>query len=161
MNVLTHTRQILLIALFAIGLAACSKDDNNPTTQATTDGPAGATTTLRTGTLTAENGTPTAGTVSTIRDVNGVEWLQLGPDFKSDFGTGTVTAYLAKTGAGIKSQRTKADGSPNGLGNVQAVGFVQKNGQQYLKLTSTAAPFSYVVMYCETVEINFGNAQLK
>lgn len=161
MNTMTHVRQILLVTLFAIGMAACSKDDNNPTTQATTDGPAGATTTLRSGALTAENGTPTSGTVSTIRDVNGVEWLQLGSDFKSDFGTGTVTAYLAKTGGNIKSQRTKTDGSPNGLGNVQAVGFVQKNGQQFLKLSGSPTPFSYVVMYCETVEINFGNAQLK
>ena len=101
MNVFAH-RHILFVALLAVGMSACNKDDNNPTTQVTTDGPAGATTTLRTGTLTAENGTPTAGTVSTVRDVNGVEWLQLGSDFKSDFGTGTVTAYLAKTGANIK-----------------------------------------------------------
>ena len=160
MNVFAH-RHILFVALLTVGMSACNKDDNNPTTQVTTDGPAGATTTLRTGTLTAENGTPTAGTVSTVRDVNGVEWLQLGQNFKSDFGTGTVTAYLAKTGANIKTQRTKTDGSPNGLGNVQAVGFVQKNGQQYLKLSGSPTPFSYVVMYCETVEINFGNAQLK
>lgn len=159
MNTWTNARSFLFAALFAVGMSACNNDDD--ATPQTTDGPSGTTTTLRTGTLTAENGTPTTGTVSTVRDANNVEWLSLGNDFRSDFGTGTVTAYLGKTGANIKSQRTTAAGAPNGAGNVLAVGFVTKNGQQFLRLPASPSPFSYVVMYCETVEINFGNAQLK
>ena len=160
MNTRINTRRLLFVALLAGGLTACSKDDN-PTVQASTDGPSGTTTTLRTGTLTAENGTPTAGTVSIVRDANNAEWVSLADNFKSDFGTGTVAIYLAKTGGNIKSQRTKTDGSPNGAGNVLATGFVSKNGKQFLKLPAASSPFSYVVVYCETVEINFGNAQLK
>lgn len=160
MNLLTHTRFLLLVGLFAAVTTACSKDDTTAQPQST-NGPSGTVTTLRTGTLTAENGTPTAGTVSLVRDANNVEWLSIADNFRSDFGTGTVAVYLAKTGANIKSQRTKTDGSPNGAGNVLAIGFVSKNGQQYLRLPSSSTPFSYVVFYCETVEINFGNAQLK
>lgn len=138
---------------------ACSKETAATVTPA--NGPIGATTTLKAGTLKAENGTPTAGTVMTIRDANGDEYLSLGADFKSDFGTGTVAVYLAKAAGNIKSQRTTATGAPNGAGNVLAIGFVAKNGQQYLKLPAASSAFSHVIFYCETVEINFGNAPLQ
>lgn len=160
MNALTNARYVLFALLLTAAATACKNDSNDAQPQST-DGPSGATTTLRTGTLTAENGTPTAGTVSVVRDASNAEWLSLADNFKSDFGTGTVAVYFAKTAANIKSQRTKTDGSPNGAGNVLATGFVTKNGRQYLKLPASSSPFPYVVFYCETVEINFGNAQLK
>jgi hypothetical protein len=151
-------RPLFMVALLLLLNSACKDKEVQP--QAT-DGPVGATTTLKTGTLTAENGTPTAGMLSIVRDQNNKEFLSLNDNFKSDFGTGTIAVYLAKTAANIKSQRTNADGSPNGAGNVKAIGFVDKNGKQYLKLPSASTGFSYVVFYCETVEINFGNALLQ
>lgn len=160
MNLLINARRISFVLLLATVAAACNDDSNDAQPQ-TTDGPSGTTTTLRTGTLTAESGTPTAGTVSLVRDANNVEWINLADNFRSDFKTGTVSVYLAKTGANVKAQRTNADGSPNGAGNVLATGFVTRNGQQYLKLPASSTPFSYVIFYCETVEINFGNAQLR
>ncbi len=149
----------LFVAGMLVAAAACSKDTSATVTPA--NGPIGTTTTLKKGTLKAENGTPTAGMVSVVRDSNNDEYVAMGSDFKSDFGTGTVAVYLAKTGANVKSQRTTSAGAPNGLGNVMAVGFVSKNGQQYLKLPAASSAFSYVVFYCETVEINFGNAPLQ
>ena len=156
----TYLRSFLLVCLLLGLTTACNNDDEEAQPQAT-DGPVGTVTTLQSGTLMAENGTPTMGTLAIVRDDNDDEFLSLNDDFRSDFATGTIVVYLAKTGANIKSQRTNADGTPNGAGNVQAIGFVNKNGQQYLKLPSAATGFSYVVFYCETVEINFGNALLR
>ena len=150
----------LLICLLLLSSAACKESSMNSTPQPA-NGPVGTTTALRTGTLKAENGTPTVGMVSVVRDANSDEYVALADDFKSDFGTGTVAVYLAKSAANIKSQRTKADGSPNGAGNVLAIGFLSKNGKQYLKLPTVSTGFSYLVLYCETVEINFGNAPLQ
>jgi hypothetical protein len=149
----------LFVAGMLVAAVACSKDTTATVTPA--NGPIGTTTTLKTGTLKPENGTPTAGMVSVVRDSNNDEYLAMGSDFKSDFGTGTVAVYLAKAATNIKSQRTTTAGAPNGLGNVLALGFVSKNGQQYLKLPAASSAFSYVVFYCETVEINFGNASLQ
>ena len=151
---------LLICSCLIGGLTACSKSSTDATPQPA-NGPIGTVTTLKTGTLKSENGTPTAGMVSVLRDASNDEYVALANDFKSDFGTGTIAVYLAKSAANIKSQRTKADGSPNGAGNVLAVGFVSKNGQQYLKLPAASSAFSYVVLYCETVEINFGNAPLQ
>lgn len=152
--------RLFAFAAFLTVATACSKDSAS-TTVTPANGPIGTTTVLKTGTLKAENGTPTAGAVTLIRDANNDEYVSFGTDFKSDFGTGTIAVYLAKAASNIKSQRTTTSGTPNGAGNVLAVGFVSKNGQQYLKLPSASAPFSYVVLYCETVEINFGNASLQ
>ena len=159
MIISSFLNRLFVAAMLVAGSTACSKTADSTVTPA--NGPIGTTTTLKKGTLKAENGTPTAGMVSVVRDSNNDEYVAMGSDFKSDFGTGTVAVYLAKTGANIKSQRTTSAGAPNGLGNVLAVGFVSKNGQQYLKLPATSSAFSYVVFYCETVEINFGNAPLQ
>lgn len=151
--------RFFVAALLIASATACSKDTTATVMPA--NGPIGTTTTLKSGNLKAENGTPTAGMVSVIRDSNNDEYVSVGSDFKSDFGTGTVAVYLAKTGANIKSQRTTSAGAPNGLGNVLAVGFVSKSGQQYLKVPAASGAYSYVLFYCETVEINFGNAPLQ
>ena len=150
----------LLICLLLLSSAACRESSMDSTPQPT-NGPIGTTTALRAGTLKAENGTPTAGMVSVVRDANSDEYVSLADDFKSEFGTGTVAVYLAKSAANIKSQRTKADGSPNGAGNVLAIGFLTKNGRQFLKLPTASTGYSHLVLYCETIEINFGNAPLQ
>lgn len=148
-------------SFFALFLVACAFiatacSDNATTQPVTTDPsmPSGATTTLRSGTITAENNTPTAGMVSIIRDAQNNEFVSLGDDFKSDFHTGTVTIYLAKTADNIGMQEAAS------ASNVLKVALVNKNGKQYFKIPSSAAGFPYVVFYCATAKINFGNSGL-
>ena len=144
--------------LFAVVLfTGCSKDDPAPVAVVNNAGPVAPTTALRSGTLVAENATPTMGSVSIIRDANNDEWVSLGANFTSTFATGTVTAYLAKSAARIGDQRTLP---PPPVPNVLAVGFVSANGAKFLKITGASATFSHVVLYCETAEVNFGNAPL-
>ncbi len=152
-----HTSLVLL--LFAVvAFGGCKKDDPASTSTVTNNsGPIAPTTTLRNGTLVAENATPTAGSASIIRDANSDEWVSLGSNFTSTFATGTVTVYLAKSAARIGDQRTLP---PPPVPNVLAVGFVSSNGTKFLKITGSSATFSHIVLYCETAEINFGNAPL-
>ena len=145
---------LLSLAAAPMLLPACSSDDPAPQTVFSPE-PAGALTSLKTGTVTPQNGTPTNGSLAIVRDEQNREYVQLNPDFTSDFHTGTVTVYLAKTAARIGEQRAAA------ATNVRAVGFVNKNGKQFLELKDGSAGFNYVVFYCETAEINFGNSQLK
>ena len=103
------------------------------------------------------NGTPTVGTLTILKDANNQEWLHLNADFTSSFATGTVTVYLAKSAARIGDQRVLP---PPPVPNIRAIGFVNQNGAQDLKISGSQQGFSHVVFYCETAEINFGNAPL-
>lgn len=148
---------LMLLALLVVS-TGCKKDEVAPTTTVVNNnGPVAPTTTLKTGTLVAENGTPTAGTLSVIKDANNEEWVSFNSSFTSTFATGTVTVYLAKTAARIGTQRMLP---PPAVPNILAVGFVTKNGAAALKIPGSSTGFSYVVLYCETAEINFGNTLL-
>lgn len=145
---------ILLLCLAPVLFSACSNDDPEPQTISTPD-PVGTLMSLKTGTIAPQNGTPTRGTLALVRDGQNQEFVQLNMDFTSDFHTGTVTVYLAKADTRIGVQRAAA------ASNVKAVGFVNRNGQQYLRLDGSSAGFSHLVFYCETAEINFGAAPLQ
>jgi hypothetical protein len=149
----------LMLLLFALVVSVgCKKDETAPTTTVVNNnGPVAPTTTLKTGTLVAENGTPTAGTLSIVKDANNEEWVSFNANFTSTFATGTVTVYLAKTAARIGTQRTLP---PPPVPNIVAVGFVTRNGAATMKIPGSSTGFGYVVLYCETAEINFGNATL-
>lgn len=149
---------LLLLAVSAIWIYSCKKTE---TKTAFSNLPIGATTSLKTGTVTQQNapGTPpTSGTLSVIQDSQGTQFIKLDANFTTGFATGTVALYFAKTNEEIKVQRNGGTTATN----VRAVGFVNKAGEQYIPLASTglASGFSYLVFYCETAEVNFGSAML-
>lgn len=107
------------------------------------------------GALMAQNGTPTAGTASVGTDGQSANWVKLGSDFKTELGTGTATLYLS-TSATYKA--SPGTGNPD----LKLVGIVSKNGEQYFKLGAAPdAKFSYVIVWCGSASIPFGNAMLK
>ena len=151
-----RTATFSILAAFLLVATSCKKE----TIIQFSDQPVGTVTNLKTGTIARQNapGTPdTKGTLSIIQDSNSIQFVKLNSDFMSGFATGTVTVYLAKTMEEIKVQRNGGATATN----VQAIGFVQKNGEQYLKIAGSISGFSYLVLYCETAEVNFGAAQLK
>ena len=82
-------------------------------------------------------------------------WVKLGSDFKTELGTGTATLYLS-TSATYKA--SPGTGNPD----LKLVGIVSKNGEQYFKLGAAPdAKFSYVIVWCGSASIPFGNAMLK
>lgn len=149
---------MMLIAAAAISICSCKKTE---TKTEFSNLPIGTVTSLKTGIITQQNapGTPpTSGTLSLLQDSQGNQFLKLNSDFTSGFSTGTVAVYFAKTNVEIKTQRNGGT-TP---GNVKALGFVNKTGEQYLQLPTVGAAtgFSFVVFYCETAEVNFGSAPL-
>ncbi len=107
------------------------------------------------GALTAQNGTPTKGTASIGTDGKSANWVKLGSDFTTELGTGTATLYLS-TSATYKA--SPGTGNPD----LKLVGVVAKNGEQYFKLSAAPeAKFSYVIVWCGSAAVPFGNAMLK
>ena len=144
-----------ILATLLFSFSAC-KTTTDTVTQFTS-GPVGATTNLKTGTIARQNspGTPdTKGTLAIVQDSQNNQFIKLNSDFASGFSTGTVAVYLAKDMTEIKTQRTAS------ASNILAAGFVNKNGEQYLKISNVSG-FDFVVFYCETAEVNFGAAPLK
>ena len=146
---------LVLLLASAVPLLGCNSDTAQPIIN--NNGPVAPTTVLRAGTLTPENGTPTAGMLNIVKDANNDQWVTFSPSFASSFATGTVAVYLAKSSTSIGSQRTLP---PPPVPNILAVGFVGKNGEQSIKIPGSSTGFGYVVLYCETAEINFGHAAL-
>lgn len=144
-----------LLAALPAAFVACNNDDDPEPDRVFTADPVGMVTSLKTGTISPQNGTPTRGTLAVIRDAQNNEFVQLNEDFTSDFHTGTVTVYLAKDLTNIGMQRRAA------AGNVKAVGFVNRNGKQFMRVDGASAGFTHIVFYCETAEINFGASPLR
>ncbi len=148
---------LLLVMSFLLFSSCKKKTDPTPTSTTTyTTDPVGTQSTLKTGTLVNVSGPGTSGTISIIKDGNNNQFVKLNSDFMSGFSTGTVVVYLAKTSESIGVQRNGGTTSSN----VQAVGFVSSNGQHYLKIPTSYDGFSYLVIYCETAEINFAYTPL-
>ena len=142
---------IYLFAIVAMGISSCSKDN---TITIDSSKPTGTFTATKTGTLVAQNATPTAGMAQLGSDSKGVQFLKFGTDFTTEFGTGTVSVYLSTTMNFVASPGT---GNPD----LKLVGPVIKAGENYFKIDpAAAAKFTYVILWCGTANIPFGNAKL-
>lgn len=136
----------------AVAFASCTKTEEVTVDTAV---PVGAFTAKSSGALTAQNGTPTKGTASVGTDTKGTYFMKLGSDFTTELGTGTATLYLS-TSATFKS--SPGTGNPD----LKLVGVIAKNGEQNFKLAAAPeAKFTYVIVWCGTAAVPFGNAQLK
>lgn len=142
---------IYFIAIVATGISSCSKDN---TITIDSSKPTGTFTSTKTGTLVAQNATPTAGMAQLGTDSKGVQFLKFGTDFTTEFGTGTVSVYLSTSMNFVASPGT---GNPD----LKLVGPVIKAGENYFKIDpAAAAKFTYVILWCGTANIPFGNAKL-
>ena len=141
----------LSIAALIVVLAACKKDDpinDSPM-------PNGEFTVERSGTFTAENNQPTAGTVEYGKDEDDVYFVKLGSDFTTDQATGTLGLYFS-TSAVFTSD------PGNGNPDLMALGTITQNGEQYIKLDeAVASNFTHIILWCNTASVSFGNAQLQ
>jgi len=144
---------LMLLAL-SFTITSCG-DDDAVTVTIDSSTPNGTLSVDRTGTLTAENGTPTAGTVEYGQDEDGTYFVRLADNFTTELGTGTVSAYLST------SDTFMAD-PMNGNPDLQLIGSTQKNGEQFFKLDGAiSSDFTHLILWCNTASIPFGNAPLQ
>lgn len=150
----------IFIAIFALALTtmttvSCSSNSDNVTVEVDSSLPVGTFTVKKTGTLTAQNGTPTKGKIEIGVDSKNTTFVHLGSDFTTELGTGTATVYLSTTATYNASPGT---GNPD----LKLIGIVNKNGEMYYKVNDTAAnTLTYLIIWCGSANIPFGNGQLK
>ncbi|MCI4671834.1 MAG: DM13 domain-containing protein [Bacteroidia bacterium] len=149
------TRGIFSLATLLFAVLFVSTSCTTETVTIDSSLPNGTLTVAKTGTLVAENGTPTAGTVELGADEDNVNFLRFGDDFTTELATGTVSVYFST------SETFTADPG-NGNPDLMLVGAVQGNGEQFFKLDSTVpSNFTHVILWCNTASIPFGNGQLQ
>lgn len=146
---------ILAIVALSLTAASCSSDSGTATVQVDTTKPVGAFTVTKSGTLTAQNGTPTTGKIEMGTDSQSTTFIHLGSDFKTELGTGTATVYLSKTATFTASPST---GNPD----LKLIGIVAGNGEAFFKVNGTIpAGLNYIIIWCGSANIAFGNGLLK
>jgi hypothetical protein len=149
----------LLLAFGSFTLVSCSDDDddNDTPTQVTIDSsqPSGSFTASRGGMLTAQNNTPTMGTVELGMDAQGSNFLHFASNFTTELGTGTVSIYLS-------TSATFTADPMNGNPDLKLVGVVNDNGESYHKINGMVeSKFTHVIIWCGSANIPFGNALLQ
>ncbi|WP_152559879.1 hypothetical protein [Hymenobacter sp. IS2118] len=151
------TYSLLTSALLAFSLAfsGCNKKAIDPTPAVTETAKPVAPVELRRGAMQPQGGVPSTGTVTLVRDAANVEYVRFEADFRTDFHTGSLGVYLAKSDGLVRVQRA-ADAT-----NVVRVGTITKDGAQTLAITGSAAGFSHVIIHCDPAMYNFGAALVK
>ena len=112
-------------------------------------------TSLRQGAVMAQGGVSSGGMVAVVKGSNGIEYVQFKPDFHSDFHTGSLGIYLAKSSDLVRNQRAADPAS------VVRVGTITQSGAQQLAVAGTSAGFSHVILHCDATQYNFGAAALQ
>lgn len=137
--------------LFALTLAftACKKDEViDPTV------PNGEFTVSKSGTFVDQNGAGSAGKIELGTDEDGTQFAKMGSDFKTNLATGTVVVYLS-------TSATYTADPMNGNPALRLIGYINANGEQYIRLDPAAeSKFTHVLLYCASAGVQFGNAAL-
>lgn len=140
---------ILLAAAFIIG---CSDDEETITIDSSQ--PQGDFNVQLSGTFAGDNGTTSRGTVEIGTDNTSTQFLRLGSNFETAVATGTVAVYLST------SDTYTAD-PMSGNPDLQLIGSVSVNGEAFFKVKPVAAAkFTHVILWCTSVGVQFGNAEL-
>ena len=111
--------------------------------------------TLRMGAMQPQGGVPSSGTVAIVRDPTGTEAIRFEDNFRTDFHTGSLGVYLAKSDDLIRTQRAA---NPS---NVVRVGTITRGGAQTLAISGSAAGFTHVIIHCDAAQYNFGAALMQ
>ncbi len=144
---------IFALALTAITIVSCSEDTKEVVVDSSQ--PNGVFTVKQTALLMAQNGTPTKGTIEIGTDSKNITFLHLKSDFTTEQGTGTSTLYLSKTGTFTASPGT---GNPA----LKLIGIINKNGEAYYKVNGTISiDLKWVIIWCASANVPFGNGELK
>jgi len=146
----------LVIALFSISsLAMLSSCEKEVEVIVDSSKPQGTFSATKNGTFVDQNSKGSKGAASLGTDEQGTQFLKFGSDFSTTFATGTVTVYLS-------TSQTFVPDAGNGNPNLRLVGVVSVGGENYFKLSpSAAAKFTHVILWCGSVSVPFGYAPLQ
>ncbi|SHJ62230.1 hypothetical protein SAMN02745146_3560 [Hymenobacter daecheongensis DSM 21074] len=144
----------LVLVAVATVLSACNKDIVDPPGAGVVVVPAGPAT-VRTGTMRPQGGVPSSGTLALERDASGTEYVRFDASFRTDFHTGSLGVYLAKSDELVRVQRAAS------AANVLRVGTITRDGAQTLAIPGSSTGFTHVIIHCDPAQYNFGAALLQ
>lgn len=102
-----------------------------------------------------QGGVPSSGTVSLERDAPGAESIRFAANFRTNFYTGSLGVYLAKSDALVRVQRAANPA------NVVRIGTITRDGAQVLAVPGSATGYPHVIIHCAAAQYNFGAALLQ
>jgi hypothetical protein len=144
----------LILAIGLVTFTSCKKDDPVTITVDSSQ-PQGTFAASKTGTIVAQSGTPSKGTITYGVDSKNVAFVKFGSDFVTELGTGTVSVYMST------SETFKADPA-KGNPDLKLVGPITKNGENYIKIEPALnSKFTHLILWCGTAGVPFGNAKLQ
>jgi len=149
------------MALLLFIFTSCDEDDSDDTpTTVTVDSsmPNGTFTSSRSGAFIEEAGPGSAAGMAELgTDSQGTQFLRFSNDFTSNFNTGTITVYLSETNENLNDVFDPGNGNPG----LRIVAPVTSGGEKFFKLDPAAgAQFDYVILWCGSAGVPFGNAPL-
>ncbi len=144
----------ILFYVAFLGLVGCS-DDTDPITIDPTK-PTGSLNVLRSGSFMDQNGAGSTGTASLGTDTQGKEFLQFNQAFNTALATGTVTVFLSTSATFMADP---GSGNPDLL----PLGPVRTAGENFFAIPAgeSTTKYTHVILWCGSVGIPFGNAQLQ
>ncbi|MEP7267794.1 MAG: hypothetical protein ABI844_09220 [Saprospiraceae bacterium] len=152
MKKLSYFLLLILTTLLIAASISCTKTETVSVDSAL---PQGTFSTLKQGNIVEQNSTGSKGLVQIGQDSQNSYFVKFGSDFNTALATGTVTVYLST------SSMFKAD---PGKGNpdLKLIGIISKNGEMFMKLSGPVeSKFTYLILWCGSANIPFGNAELK
>ena len=105
--------------------------------------------------MVAQGGVSSGGGVAVAKGSDGIEYVQFKADFHSDFHTGSLGIYLAKSDDLVRNQRAANPA------NVLRVGPITQSGAQQLAVMGMSAGFTHLILHCDAAQYNFGAAALQ
>ena len=147
-------KAIILFYVAFLGLVSCSEDKDPVIIDSSK--PTGALSILRSGSFIDQNGAGSTGTAALGTDSQGKEFLQFNQAFNTALATGTVTVFLST------SATFMADPG-NGNPTLLPLGPVRTAGENFFPIPTGEATskFSHVILWCGSVGVPFGNAELQ
>ncbi len=144
----------LLLYIVFFGLVSCSDDAEQIIVDPNV--PQGALNVQRSGNFVDQNNAGSTGQAALGTDSQGTEFLQFDSSFNTALATGTVTVFLST------SDTFMAD-PMNGNPNLLPLGPVRNSGENFFRIPagSSTAQFTHVILWCGSVGVPFGNANLQ
>jgi len=143
--------KIIAPFIFLLAFTNCQKEEVVTPDPVNPSLPNGMFSPARSGTFQKQNGYNAVGTARLGSDLTNVQWLYFAPDFNTSLSTGAVTVYLSKN-KGLSLGATDT---------FRRVDLVKTAGEHYFKLDpSVGSEFKFVILWCASASVQFGNAEL-
>jgi len=152
-------KAFLILITMSVVLLGCSDDDETIIQDPTQ--PNGVFTASAVGTFNDGQNGGSMGMVEIGTDESGDQFLHFLNGFSTNLGTGTVSIYITDRAIDDATEFGMVADPANGNPNLRLIGPITVNGESFIRInTSVSASLDYVQLWCGSVNVPWGWAQL-